>query len=261
MVVEMIFFGFSMLDIFSYSLSYQQFALLLFAAFLIGMAKTGVHGVGMLAVPIMALIFGGKVSSGLVLPMLIMADLFAVRYYHRHANWHFLFRLLPSAMLGVLLATVLGNYINDELFKQLMGIIVIASLAIMIWMEGANKDKIPDYMWFAIVMGILGGITTMIGNLAGTVMALYLLSMRLPKNEYIGTAAWFFLLVNVFKVPFHVWSWETISLNSFYLNIVSLPLIAVGAYVGIKVVARIRDTHYRWFIISMTAVAAVFMLI
>lgn len=250
-----------MIHLFSYSFSYQEFALLLVAAFLIGMAKTGVHGVGMLTVPIMALIFGGKVSSGLVLPMLIMADLFAVKYYHRHANWVYLVKLLPSAMVGVLIATLIGNAIDDVLFKQIMAVIIFVSLGIMIWMESANKESVPDFLWFAILMGTLGGITTMIGNLAGSVMALYLLSMRLPKNEYIGTAAWFFLIINVFKVPFHVWSWETITLDSFYVNLVTLPLIALGAYAGIKLVKRIRETHYRWFVISMTGVAAFFMLV
>jgi uncharacterized membrane protein YfcA len=249
-----------MLELFSYSLTYQEAALLVLAAFLIGMAKTGVHGVGMLTVPMMAIIFGGKSSSGLVLPMLIMADLFAVRYYHRHANWRFLIKLFPSAMLGVIIATLIGNYIDDAVFKQIMAVIIFVSLGIMIWMESANKDKVPDYMWFAILMGTLGGLTTMIGNLAGSVMALYLLSMRLPKNEYIGTAAWFFLVINVFKVPFHVFSWETISFDSFYLSLVSLPFIALGAYAGIKIVKRIRDTHYRYLVIAMTAVAAVFML-
>jgi uncharacterized membrane protein YfcA len=250
-----------MLELFTYSLSYEEFALLLFGAFLIGMAKTGVHGVGMLTVPIMALIFGGKISSGLVLPMLIMADLFAVRYYHRHANWRYLIKLLPSAMVGVLIATLIGNAIDDALFKQTMAVIIFVSLGIMIWMESANKENVPDFLWFAILMGTLGGITTMIGNLAGSVMALYLLSMRLPKNEYIGTAAWFFLIINVFKVPFHVWSWETITLDSFYLNLLSLPLIALGAYAGIKLVKRIRETHYRWLVIGMTGVAAFFMLV
>lgn len=250
-----------MLDLFTYSLSYHELALLLFAAFLIGMAKTGVHGVSMLTVPIMALIFGGKISSGLVLPMLIMADLFAVKYYHRHANWRFLIKLLPSAMVGVFIATFIGNAIDDTLFTQIMAIIIFVSLGIMIWMESANKEKVPDFLWFAILMGTLGGITTMIGNLAGSVMALYLLSMRLPKNEYIGTAAWFFLIINVFKVPFHVWSWETITLDSFYLNLVSLPLIALGAYAGIKLVKRIPEKQYRWLVIGMTGVAACFMLV
>lgn len=225
------------------------------------MAKTGVSGTTMLSVPIMALIFGGKVSSGLMLPMLIMADLFAVKYYHRHANWNYLIKLFPSAAVGVVIATFIGNNIDDELFKLIMGAIIFFSLAIMLWMETANKDKIPDYLWFAILMGTLGGITTMIGNLAGSVMALYLLSMRLPKNEFIGTAAWFFLVINVFKVPFHVYSWETITFDSFLLNLVGLPFIALGAFCGFKIVQRISDKNYRWFVIAMTAIAAIYMVI
>lgn len=235
--------------------------LLFLAAFFIGMAKTGVSGTNMLAVPIMALIFGGKISSGLMLPMLIMADLFAVRYYHRNANWNYLLKLFPSAAVGVVIATVIGNNIDDELFKLIMSVIIIFTVAIMIWMETANKEKIPDYLWFAILIGTLGGITTMIGNLAGSIMALYLLSMRLPKNEFIGTAAWFFLVINVFKVPFHVYSWETITLNSFLLNLIGLPFIALGAFCGFKIVQRISDSHYRWFVIAMTAVAAIYMVI
>lgn len=250
-----------MIEIFSYSLTLQSLSLLFMAAFLIGMAKTGVSGVAMFSVPIMAVIFGGKASSGLMLPMLIMADLFAVYYYHRHANWHFLVKLFPSAALGVLIGTALGNYIDDEMFRLIMGGIIFVSLAIMLWMERANKNNIPDYLWFAVLMGLLGGITTMIGNLAGSIMALYLLSMRLPKNEYIGTGAWFFLIINVFKVPFHVFSWESITVQSFSLNLIALPFIAVGAYCGIKIVHRISDTHYRYFILAMTAVAAVFMVI
>lgn len=248
-----------MIELFSYSLSFQTLALLFLAAFLIGMAKTGISGVAMLSVPIMALIFGGKVSSGLMLPMLIMADLFAVHYYHRHANWQYLLKLFPSAAIGVVVGTLVGNMIDDEVFRLIMGVIIFVSLAIMIWMETANKEKIPDYIWFAVLMGLLGGITTMIGNLAGAIMALYLLSMRLPKNVYIGTGAWFFLAINLFKIPFHVFSWETINLNSFYLNLICLPFIALGAYCGIKIVKRIPEKQFRWMILGMTAVAAVFM--
>ena len=250
-----------MLDLFGYSLSYATLALLMLVAFFIGMAKTGVHGSSMFAVPVLAIIFGGKMSAGLMLPMLIMADLFAVKYYHRHANWTYLLKLFPSAAVGVLIGTWLGNIIDDQVFRSVMSLIIFVSLAIMLWMEKANKDKIPDYLWFAILMGTLGGITTMIGNLAGSVMALYLLSMRLPKNEYIGTAAWFFLAINLFKVPFHIFSWHSISLNSFYLNLLCLPAIALGAWAGIWVVKRIPEKHYRWLVISMTALAAGIMLL
>jgi uncharacterized membrane protein YfcA len=205
----------------------------------------------------MALIFGGKSSSGIVLPMLIMADLFAVYYYHRHANWQYLIKLFPSAAIGVIIATVFGQYINDEVFVRLMAFIIFASLIVMVWMEKANKQNIPDFYWFAMLMGALGGFTTMIGNLAGPVMALYLLSMRLPKNQYIGTAAWFFLIINLFKVPFHVFAWETITLDSISLNLLTLPLIAFGAFAGIYLVKQINDNSYRWLVIGMTALAAI----
>lgn len=250
-----------MIELFSYTLTYSTAGMLLFTAFLIGMSKTGVAGVALFTIPIMAIIFGGKDSSGLMLPLLVMADLFAVTYYRRHVNWSYLVKLFPSAAVGVILATLIGNYIDDQLFRSVMGIIIFVSLAIMLWMETANKDAIPDYMWFAILMGLLGGFTSMIGNLAAALMALYLLSMRLPKNEYIGTGAWFFLAVNVFKVPFHVFAWHTISLNSFYLNVALLPIIALGAFVGIRIVRIIPEKQYRWLILAATGIAAIIMVI
>jgi uncharacterized membrane protein YfcA len=246
-----------MLDIFNYSLSYNTLALLFVVAFCIGMAKTGVHGIAMFTVPLLAIIFGGKISSGLMLPMLIMADIFAVRYYHRHANWGYLIKLFPSAAVGVIFGTWLGNYIDDQTFRILMSGFIFCSLGIMLWMEKSNKESIPDYLWFALLMGFLGGVTTMIGNLAGAVMALYLLSMRLPKNEYIGTAAWFFLAINVFKLPFHIFIWESISIDSFLLNLICLPLIGLGAWTGIAIVKKIPENYYRWFVILMTSIAAV----
>lgn len=250
-----------MIDLFTYQLSYTTLAFVFLTAFMVGMAKTGISGASMFTIPILALLFGAKESTGLMLPMLIMADLFAVAYYHRHANWGYLIKLFPSAAAGVAVGTLIGDGVDDELFRLIMGVIIFISLGLMIWMEKTRKDAIPDFLWFALLMGFLGGVTTMIGNLAGSVMALYLLSMRLPKNVYIGTGAWFFLSINLFKVPFHVFSWETITFNSFKLNLVALPFIALGAFLGVVIVKRIPETPFRWMIIGMTAIAAVFMMI
>lgn len=215
----------------------------------------------MAAVPLLAIAFGGKASAGIALPMLIMADLFAVAYYHRHANWGLLIKLFPWAAVGVVVGTSIGHIIDDQQFRTVMGVIIFASLGLMIWMERGNKESVPNSLWFTATMGVLGGFTTMVGNLAGPVMALYLLSARLPKNEYIGTAAWFFLVVNLFKVPFHVFAWNTITVDSFLLNLGTLPLIAVGAACGIWVVKRIAERFYRVFVIATTAVSAVLMVI
>lgn len=224
------------------------------------MAKTGVHGAGMVAVPMLAAVFGGKLSSGILLPILCLADIFAVGYYHRHTSWVHLWKLFPWAAGGTVLGTVVGSYINDEVFKLIMAIIIFLSVAIMLWLESSKKEEVPDYFWFAALMGVAGGFTSMVGNLAGSVMALYLLSMRLPKNAFIGTAAWFFLVLNWFKVPFHVFVWKTISWDTFFFDLTLLPAIALGAYLGIMIVKRIPERTYRWFIIIMTMVAAVGML-
>lgn len=225
-----------------------------------GMSKTGVHGAGMLAVPLLANVFGGQLSSGIMLPMLVMADVLGVWYYHRHASWKHLKILFPWAALGVILGTVIARYIDDEIFKVIMAVIILVSVVVMVWLERGHKEDIPHKKSFAITTGILGGFTSMVGNLAGTVMAVYLLSMRLPKNVFIGTTAWFFLVINWFKVPFHIFSWHTITLNTFFFDLITLPFIIAGAYFGIIIVQKLSEQTYRWFIIVMTIIAALFML-
>lgn len=230
-------------------------------AVFIGMSKTGVHGAGMLAVPLLASVFGGQLSSGIMLPMLCLADVMGVWYYHRHASWRHLKILFPWAAAGTVLGTVVGQHIDDGVFKIIMASVIVISVVIMLWLErGRHKDEVPAHKGFGILTGVAGGFTSMVGNLAGSVMAVYFLSMRLPKNAFIGTTAWFFLVVNLFKVPFHVFAWKTISLNSFLLDLMLLPLIAAGAYLGIVIVGRIPENLYRWFIIGMTLVAAAMML-
>jgi len=226
------------------------------------MSKTGIHGAGMMAVPLLALVFGGQLSSGILLPILCLADVMGVLYYHRHASWYHLRKLFPWAALGTVLGTVVGGMIDDQTFKLVMGVIIVVSVIIMIWLEREKKEEaVPDHKWFASLTGVAGGFTSMIGNLATSVVAIYFLTMRLPKNAFIGTTAWFFLVINWFKVPFHIFSWKTITWNTFLLDLATLPFIGVGAFLGIIIVRKINEKAYRWFIIATTLLAAIFMVI
>lgn len=235
--------------------------LFLLCGILIGMAKTGLSGAGLMIVPIMATIFGGKLSVGIVLPMLIFADIFAVNYYHRHANWQYILLALPWAILGVLIATIFGNNIDDSTFKTFIAIVILFGISLMILKDFFLKSKtISDKWWFAAVLGLIGGFTTMIGNAAGPVMSLYLLSMHLPKNIFIGTAAWFFLIINVIKVPFHIFVWETISVQTLMVDLVSIPAIFVGIILGIKLVKLFPENIFRYFIVFSTVLSAFFLL-
>lgn len=244
-----------------FELSFLAWLGLLVSALLIGMAKTGLHGVAMPTVPLLALMFGAKDSTGLALGMLVAADIMAVLYYHRHADWAVLWRVFPAAGVGVVLGTLMGDLITDAGFALAMVIFIVVSLLLMVWQELKQSVWVPKHPVFAVSAGVLGGVTTMVGNMAGPVMSLYLLSQRLPKQTYIGTVAWFFLAVNLFKIPFHVFAWETITVDTALVNCLMVPIIGLGAWIGIQLVKRIGDKNYRWFIIATTGLTAIVMLL
>jgi uncharacterized membrane protein YfcA len=245
----------------SYDLEILQWILLGLCGLLIGMSKTGLSGVGLMVVPLMANAFGGRPSVGLLLPMLIFADILAVTWYHQHAAWKHIIRLIPWALAGIIAATLVGKSISDITFNRLLAIIVLLGIGILIWRDVRRTQlKIPDSRWFAASLGLLGGFSTMIGNAAGPVMAIYLLSMRLPKNSFIGTGAWFFFIVNLSKVPLHIWSWKTITVNSFLLDLLMIPAIAAGAFLGIWLVKLLPEKIYRFIVIATTLLSALFLL-
>ena len=246
----------------SFSLSAVDWVLIVSCAMLIGMSKTGVPGVSMIVVPAFALIFGGKQSTGILLPILIMADVFAVVYYHRDAKWKHLLRALPWAFAGLFLALWIGNIVNDEQFKRIIAITVFVSIALMIWKDyGYKKEFTPDKWWFAAMMGIVGGFATMIGNVAGPIFAIYLLAMHLNKKSFIGTNAWFFFIINLSKFPLQVFAWKNINLNTLIIDILVFPAIAIGAWIGILVVKKIPEKAYKWFVIVITVLSAFLILI
>ena len=210
----------------------------------IGMAKTGLGGLGMVVVPVMANIFGAKSSTGILLLLLIMADFFGVRYYHMHADLRQLIKLIPSTIIGILTGVLIGNILSDVDFQFLLGAVIISGALIMV-----IKVDIKENNLFSIAVGFLGGFITMIGNAAGPIMSIYFLSMGFDKNKFIGTAAWFFLFVNLFKVPMHVFIWKTIDLNILLFDLSLFPFILVGAVTGVWIVKKIPERPYKIFVI------------
>lgn len=247
---------------FQFDLSLVQWVLLAVCAIFVGMSKVGVPGVSLITIPVLAFIFGGKPSTGILLPMLMLADLFGVGYYHRHARWNYLVRLFPWAFAGLAVGLWVGEIVSDEWFKNIIALLVFLSLGLMLWRDRIKGASFfPETWWFAAAMGILGGFATMIGNVAGPVFAIYLLAMHLPKNHFIGTTAWFFLILNVVKFPLQFFVWNNITLQSLSINLLMLPAIALGALSGIWLVKAIPERTYRLFVIVVTALSAFLLLI
>ncbi|MDX9882790.1 MAG: sulfite exporter TauE/SafE family protein [Prolixibacteraceae bacterium] len=246
----------------SFQLEPVHWVLLGVCGMLIGMSKVGVPGVSMIVVPVLAFIFGGKSSTGVLLPILIIADVFGVSYYRRHARWAYLVKVLPWAMAGIGLALWVGVLVNDKQFKNLIAVLVFICIGLMLWKD-RKKDRqfFPESWWFAASMGVLGGFATMIGNVAGPIFAIYLLAIHLPKNNFIGTGAWFFLIVNLVKFPLHVLVWKTINWSTLAIDLYTLPAIALGAFSGIWLVKIIPEQMYRYAVIVITALSAFLLLV
>jgi uncharacterized membrane protein YfcA len=232
--------------------SHLQWLIMLLCAFLVGLSKTGLPGVGILAVPLIASFFSPKVSTGLLLPMLALADLFAVGYYHRHANWKIILKLLPAAVVGIAAGSYVIRKISDDSLKPVIGIIVLIMLALNYLREKYINKDFSENKTFAGSMGFTAGLTTQLANAAGPVTTIYLLAMKLPKFEFIGTGAWYFLILNWLKMAIFTTE-KRITLQTMAADISMLPLIAVGAIAGIFILKKVPQ---KWFNIIVQILAA-----
>lgn len=248
-------------DLLFSDLTLATWLLALSAIFIQGLSKAGIKGTAVLSVTILALALGARQSTGLLVPILVVGDIFAVIYYHRHARWSYILKFLPWMIAGILIGVWIGKDLPEAIFSWAMAAIIIASVAVMAWWDLRKSERVPTHWMFAGFVGILAGFTTMVGNLAGAFANIYFLAMRLPKNQFIGTAAWLFLIINVFKLPFHIFVWKTIDAEALKISLGLLPGLALGLLCGIWLIRRIREQFFRRLILILTALGAVLILL
>jgi uncharacterized membrane protein YfcA len=227
-------------------------------AVMVGVTKTGIPGLGILVVPLMAIAIPARQSVGVLLGILILADLFAIVYHRRNARWGHVLRLLPAAFAGIVAGYFGLKVVNDEQLKPIIGGIVLVMLGINYW-RTRTKDKdapVPTQWWFAVGLGFMAGVTTMMANAAGPIMIIYLLAMQLPKIEFVGTGAWFFFVVNWLKVPFSA-KLTLMTAASVKLDLMMLPFIATGAVIGIFFLKRIPQKAFTAVVQILAAAAAI----
>ena len=243
------------------SLQPGQWLLIGVAAFLIGLSKAGIRGIDVAQVTIMAFIFGSKASTGIVLLLLCLADVFSVSYYHRHAQWKYLKILMPWLLIGVLVGVFLGKDMNEVLFRKSMAVIILAAILLLFLFEFKKNIKIPERGWFGSSMGLISGVTTMLGNLAGAFSTLYFMALKVPKDHFIGTVSWLFLIINLFKVPFQIIFWKNVTMETFKYDLVLAPMVIFGFFVGVKIVKRMTNDTYRKMVLALTLIGALVMLV
>lgn len=226
------------------------------SAFVVGLSKTGIPGVGILPALLMAQVLPTQESTGMLLGILILGDLFAAGYHRHNAQWSHMPRLLPVALAGIVAGYFTMRHITDAQLKPIIGAIVLVMLALSYWRtRGKGEDlHVPTQWWFAAGLGFMAGLTSMMANAAGPIMIIYFVAMRLPKVAFVGTSAWFFFVVNWLKVPFSA-NLDLMTGESVKLNLMMVPAIAAGAVVGIVFLKRIPQKAFN-AVVQILAVAA-----
>ncbi|MDR6905169.1 putative membrane protein YfcA [Agromyces sp. 3263] len=241
-----------------------EWIVLAIAALAVGASKSGMPAFGPIPAALFATVLPAKASTGAVLGLLLVGDLIAVRMYHAHADWTILRRLFPSVVAGVLLGVVVLWFADDAAVRRLIGatlvLLVVLRVALILRQRRTGGEPRPPAPWLANVFGPLGGLTTMVANAAGPVMTVYFTASRLPVQAILGTAAWFFLLVNAFKVPFSV-ALGLMTPQSLLLNLLLVPALVVGAFAGRAAARRISPAWFERIVLVLTFTSGVFLLV
>jgi uncharacterized protein len=236
------------------------------AALFVGLAKTSVGGLATLSVVIFASQLPARESTGALLPLLMVGDVLAVVAYRRHANWRLLARLFPWVAVGVVLGAVFVAQVDDAVMRRSIGIVLLVIVTLQLfsrhdrargWRNDPNAARRTRVQQIATAaVGMCAGFVTMVANAAGPVTTIYFLMAGLPMLEFLGTGAWFFLVVNAFKLPFSI-GLGLIDAPSLGTDAVLVPVVLLGALIGYLFVRRINQRQFEWLALLLAAVSAV----
>lgn len=241
-----------------FDLTLTQWLLVVVAALCAGVSKAGFAGMGLVAVIVFASIFGARESTGIVLPLFIAADFGAVGVFKQHARWDYIRRTLPAAAIGVVIGAGILDRLDNATFRPMLGTIILGltvlQLARLRWPE--LLGDVPHSRVVALGLGLLAGMTTMLANAAGPLVALYFVAVGLPKFEVVGTLAWFFFLINLFKVPFGI-GVGVIDWTSLAFDAVLIPAVIVGLLIGRWLIHRLPQRTFDLLMLGFAGIASV----
>ena len=250
------------------SLELWQWAMGAGAALLVGISKTGVPGVGILVVPLLAEAFEARPSIGIMLPMLIMGDIFAAAWYKRHVQWDKLIGLLPWVVVGLAIGTVTLQWTaklpeSKDVIGQMMGALVLIMIAVYFLQKFLGEKLTPKSKIGMAGTGVSAGFSTMVSNAAGPIMQIYLAAHRLPKEQFMGTIAWYFFTINLSKLPVYIVlsminpNNPIVTKSSAIFNLLMFPVIVVGVYIGKWLLPRMSQKQFDVAVFILAAAGAV----
>jgi uncharacterized membrane protein YfcA len=243
-------------------LSPAELALALFAALCIGLSKSGFSGISLISVVIFAELYGPKVSVGLTLPLLIVADLMAYPAFRKHGSWSPVWKLLLPSLIGLLAGWWVLHHMDDAQLRRAIGLLIILMVAVQTSRRLSPEpyDRVVQSTGLGNAAGLAGGFSTMLANAAGPVIQLYLLARRIPKMEMIGIGARFFLLINLLKVPLNA-QLATITPTTLQENLKLVPAVAAGIIGGRWLIRHVPQKAFEWMVVIFSLIAGLRLLL
>ena len=231
---------------------------------MVGISKAGITGLGLLSIALFAHVFpSSKQASGLILPLLIFGDFVAVLSYRTHTQWRYIWKLMPWTAVGVVLGYFALGHISDRTTRNMIGVIIVSLCVLGFWRRYLVVQSQESEAWhwaLAAALGIAAGFITLVANAAGPLMAIYLVAMRLPKMQFVGTVAVFFMVLNLFKVPFMV-DLGLITVQSFKFNLMLAPAVFLGALAGRWILIRINQRLFEDLVLALSAIAGILLIL
>lgn len=237
-------------------------ALLACGALLVGLSKTALPGINTLAIAIFAAILPAKASTGALLLLLIVGDIFALVAYRRHADWPTLIKLAPSVLAGLAVGGVFLAFVNDDWVRRTIGVILLLLVLFTVWRRhqlSASAIAPRTGTLARLGYGSLSGFTTMVANAGGPAMSMYLLAAKFEVKAFLGTAAWFFAVINITKLPVSI-GLGFITPETLMLDAALIPGVVTGAFLGRWIVSRIRQSAFDNAVIAFTVLGSAYLL-
>ncbi len=228
-------------------LSNSAIVAMVFTAFSIGIAKSGLPGLVTVITPFVAMTMPSRMATGIMLPLLIVADIVSVIYWRRKALWQYLRWLIPGAAAGLALGFLLLRAIDDATFTPIMGVLIIVVSLLSIGLDRFKFRFNHESIIIPLGIGLVAGIFNMLANGAAPVLALYLLALKINKEDFVGTNAWFFLVINIAKLPFSI-AIGSVQVSHLGFDAMLLPLVAIGGLVGVKILKKIPQKVFNFAI-------------
>jgi uncharacterized membrane protein YfcA len=242
-------------------LSVLAWAALAVGAMAVGVSKTALPGVNTLAIALFAAVLPARASTGALLLLLIVGDAFALWVHRRHARLRALIPLIPAVLAGLILGALFLAFATDTWTRRVIGGILLLVIGVTLWRRRrAAAEEAESGRIAAAAYGALGGFTTMVANAGGPVMTMYFLAARFPMRAFLGTTAWFFAGINLAKLPFSI-GLGIIDLPTVLMDLVLVPGVVVGAFVGRALLDRMDQRTFERIVIALTIAGALYLLL